>query len=107
MKIQRNVILDLLPLYLAGETSPETQALVKQHLENDPELAEMAKQIAAMSKQEDIPVPLEKEDQMKAYKEAQRLILQRTLIWGAIIAFAVLSFLGAAFLLYFMFVPAQ
>jgi hypothetical protein len=105
MEIKRGVILDLLPLYLAGESSTDTQALVEQYLETDPELAEMAKRTAAMGKLDDIPVPLKKEDQMEAYKEAQRLILQRIIIWGAIIAFVVLSLLGLAFLAYFMLVP--
>jgi len=104
MEITRNVILDLLPLYLAGEVSPDTQALVEQYLESDSELAELAKQTVTMDKLEDIPVPLKKEDQMEAYKEAQRLILQRTLIWGAVIAFVMLSFLGLALLAYFMLV---
>jgi len=106
MEITRNVILDLLPLYLAGEVSPDTQALVEQYLESDSELAELAKQTVTMDKLEDIPVPLKKEDQMEAYKEAQRLILQRTLIWGAVIAFVMLSFLGLALLAYFMLVSA-
>ena len=44
MEITREVILDLLPLYLAGEGSPGTRALVEKYLETEPELARMAKQ---------------------------------------------------------------
>src|SRR5215510_7887042 len=40
MKVTREVILDLLPLYLAGEGSPATRALVEEYLKNDSELAE-------------------------------------------------------------------
>jgi hypothetical protein len=104
MEITRNVILDLLPLYLAGEASPDTQALVKKYLEADPELAEMAEQSTVMDKPADIPVLLKKENQMKAYEQAQRLILQRTVIIGTIIAFAILSLLGVAFLVISMLV---
>ncbi len=103
-QVTRNVILDLLPLYLAGEASPDTQALVEGYLKTDPELAEMAKRSALIEEQGDIPVPLKKEDQMEAYKEAQRLILQRILIIGTILAFAILSCLGLAFLAYNMLV---
>ena len=104
MEITRNVILDLLPLFLSGEASSDTQALVKQYLEIDPELAEMVKQSTALDKPGDIPIPLKKENQMKAYEEAQRLILRRTVFLGAIIAFAILSLLGVALLLMSMFV---
>jgi anti-sigma factor RsiW len=41
MTIAREVILDLLPLYLAGEGSPATRALVEEHLRQDPELARL------------------------------------------------------------------
>jgi hypothetical protein len=37
MTISRNVILDLLPLYLAGEASEETRALLEQYLRENPE----------------------------------------------------------------------
>ncbi|MGD9029452.1 MAG: hypothetical protein PVG25_06535 [Anaerolineae bacterium] len=106
MEITRDVILDLLPLYLAGEASPATQAVVEQYLETDPELAEVARLTAAMHEAVEPPVPMEKEDQMEAYREAQRRIWQRTLIWGAVIAFGVLSLLGLAAMAYMMLVPA-
>jgi hypothetical protein len=40
MNVTREVILDLLPLYLAGEASPGTRALVEEYMRQDPELAE-------------------------------------------------------------------
>jgi len=40
MKVPREVILDLMPLYLAGEASAETRALVEEHLRADPAFAE-------------------------------------------------------------------
>ena len=100
MKVTRNVILDLLPLYLADEVSPETRALVEEYLETDPELAKLAEQSAAMDVPEDIPVPLDKEDRMETYREAKRQLQRLTLFWAALIAFAVLSLLGLALLAY-------
>ena len=103
MEVTRNVILDLLPLYLAGEASPDTRALVEHYLETDPELAEAAKLTTALYKRQETPVPIQEEDQMHAYQQVQKRILQRTVIWGAVIAFGVLSLLGLAALAY-MFV---
>jgi hypothetical protein len=40
MEITRNVILDLLPLYLADEVSDDTRLLVEKYLETNPELAD-------------------------------------------------------------------
>jgi hypothetical protein len=104
MEITRNVILDLLPLYLADEVSADTRALVEEYLETDPELANVAKESAARELPEDIPVPLSKEDQMEAYKEAKRLLFRRTVIWAGLLAFAILSGLGMAVLAFFMLV---
>jgi len=39
MNVTREVILDLLPTYLAGEASPDTRALVDAYLAQDAELA--------------------------------------------------------------------
>ena len=104
MEITRNVILDLLPLYLADEVSPDTRALVEKYLETDPELANVAKETAAMEFSEDIPVPVSKEDQMEAYKEAKRLLFQRTVMWAGLIAVALLSCLGMALLAFYYLV---
>ncbi|HEY45556.1 MAG: hypothetical protein AMJ88_12340 [Anaerolineae bacterium SM23_ 63] len=104
MEITRNVILDLMPLYLADEVSADTRDLIEKYLETDPELAKIAKQSAAMELPEDIPVPLTEEDKMEAYREAKRLLYRRTVIWAALLAFALLSCLGLALLAYFMLV---
>ena len=53
MKITRNVILDLLPIYVAGEASADTRALMESYLASDPEAAELAKEFAQMQTAED------------------------------------------------------
>ncbi len=40
MNVTREVILDLLPVYLAGEASPATRALIEEYLQQDQELAQ-------------------------------------------------------------------
>jgi len=72
MEITRNVILDLMPLYSANEVSADTRALIEKYLEKDPELANVAKQLAAMEKPRKIPAPLSQDDEMEAYKKARR-----------------------------------
>ncbi len=37
----RNIILDLLPVYLAGEASKESREMVEKYAENDPEIARL------------------------------------------------------------------
>jgi sensor c-di-GMP phosphodiesterase-like protein len=96
MEITRNVILDLLPLYSANEVSADTRALVKEFLESDPELANLAKQLETMEKPRDIPAPLSRDAQMKAYKKARR---RQTLY--AIILGIVLSVLAICIFLFF------
>jgi anti-sigma factor RsiW len=87
MEITRDVILDLLPLYLADEVSADTRVLVEAYLETDPELARIAEQSAALELADDVPIPFNKEDEMEAYEEAKRVILRRTAIWALLIAF--------------------
>jgi predicted DNA-binding protein YlxM (UPF0122 family) len=107
MDITRNVVLDLLPMYQAGEVSEDTKKLVEEYLETDLELAEIAKKGSFLEKPEEIPSPFGKEEQMEAYKEAQKMIRQRTIIWGSIVAMVIVSGLGLALLAFFMLVSSM
>jgi len=91
MKIERNVILDLLPMYLADEVSLETRELIDKYLETDQELARFAqKQKESINLPADIPVPLTEEDQIKAYKKS-RLQMGLIIFFGAVLLAAVLG----------------
>lgn len=59
-ELTRDVILDLLPLYLAGEVSEDTTALIKEYLEAHPELAETAKEMAKANSLNKVPIPFGK-----------------------------------------------
>ena len=96
MEITRNVILDLLPLYLADEVSEDTRTLVDEYLKNDSDLAEMAEQSREMDLVKDIPVPLTKEDQMEAYEEAKKQLFWKVIIAGVVIAGIIMAFLAFA-----------
>jgi anti-sigma factor RsiW len=97
MEITRNIIQDLLPLYLAGEASTDSLTLVETYLETDPELAKIAADMSQTDLSE-IPVPLSKEAEMEAYKKANQLMVLRT------IALAVIF--SAVFLCIIAFIPA-
>ena len=88
MDITRNVILDLLPLYLADEVSADTRTLVDKYLESDPQLANLAKQSAEMELPGDIPVPLTEEDKMTAYRKTRWIMFLTVVILAALMAFA-------------------
>jgi len=105
MEITRNVILDLLPLYLADEVSEDTRALVEKYVETDPELADIANQKETIDFPNDIPIPLTKEDKMEAYMQAKRYIFLRTAIVAVTIAFTVVCVLALGLIAAAYFIP--
>ena len=97
MEITKEVILDLLPLYLADEVSADTRALIEKYLETDPELTELAKQQkAAISLPRDIPVPLTEETRLKAYRKS-KMIYYMTIVILAILMAAIFGLVFVAF----------
>ena len=48
MKITRDVVKDLWPLYAADEATPDTRTLVEEFLRNDPELEAQLRKAAAL-----------------------------------------------------------
>jgi anti-sigma factor RsiW len=91
-EVSKDVILDLLPLYLAGEVSEETAALVKKHLESDPELAETAKEMAKADSLNKVPIPFKKEAALETYNEAKKWMTIRTLGLAAIAGLVLICF---------------
>lgn len=47
MNVTREIVKDLLPLYVSGEASPASRALVESFLREDPELARLAEALRA------------------------------------------------------------
>jgi len=89
--ITRNIILDLLPLYMANEVSEDTRAFIEKYLETDPKLAKVVRQSLAIETSEDIPLPLSQDDNIKTYKKAKRLIMIHTIILASLISFVLIS----------------
>ena len=94
MKITRDVILDLLPLYLASEVSEDSRLIVENYLESDLELAKIAEKLSDLELSSEVPVPLNEEDEMAAYKEAKKLMFWRIIIVATIMSLVLLAFVS-------------
>ena len=95
MAITRDVILDLLPLYLSDEASDDSRTLVEEHLDNDPELARLATQWKERLP-EPPPAPVKPDSQAIAYQEAKRQIANRVITLAIVIAVGTMVIGGAA-----------
>jgi anti-sigma factor RsiW len=95
MEPTRDVIKDLLPLYLAGEASADSRALVEEQLDRDPELAGLAQQWKTQLPGPP-PAPVSPDAQALAYQEARRQITNRVITLAAVIAGGVLAIAGVA-----------
>ncbi len=105
MDIPRNVILDLLPLYIADEASPETRVLVAEYLESDPELARIADKLSGDELLDEVPIPITKEHEMEAYQEAKLQQRRYIITLVAVIVFIFLFMMIAALAGLFFLVP--
>lgn len=99
MEITRDVVLDLLPLYIAGEGSDETKRIVDRFLETDPSLASMVEHATSIGFNE-VPIPLSQEEIMEAYKKANKMMVIRTLGLAVVIAGTLLAVLLIVPLIY-------
>jgi len=106
MKISRNVILDLLPLYIADEASPETRTLVGEYLETDPELAKIAEKLSGAELPNEVPIPITKEHEMEAYQEAKLQQRRYIITLVAVIAIIFLFIMIAALAALLFLVPS-
>jgi anti-sigma factor RsiW len=90
LNVTRDVITDLIPLYVSGEASADSRALVETFLAQDPEFARWVNDSRDRLLAVDAPTILTKDKEMKSLETTKR-----TLRWhGALFGFAIfLSFL--------------
>jgi hypothetical protein len=93
-EVTRNVILDLLPLYLEGEVSEDTSRLVRMYLDSDPQLAEIVQHEAEFNLLDEIPISLSKEKAMEKFIETKKWLTTRTLILNLIMALSFILIFG-------------
>lgn len=89
MKITRDVITDLLPVYLAGEASEDTRILVDEFLKENPEFAELITEQSKPLEKTNINLP--KDNEMKTLENTKSLLRKRSLYLGFAIFFTLFS----------------
>ena len=83
MKLTRDIVKDLLPVYLAGDASPATRTLVEEWVAGDPELA---RQIEAARRLDLPPVgPAERSMEMRALAATKRRLRRKSILFGVAI----------------------
>jgi hypothetical protein len=91
MNVTQNVIHDLLPVYLAGEASPDTVALVEEFLRLDPELARSVETLRA-NPLPDLPAALRPTKEKETLNMTKRLLRWRGVLLGFAIFLTMLLF---------------
>ena len=87
MKVTRDIINDLIPLYFAKECSADTRALVEEYLQENPRQAEEIRRVMAMPLPRGV-APTKLPDETRAFREARRRLRQRALLMGLAIFFS-------------------
>ena len=82
MSIPKEVILDLLPVYLAGEASPATRAWLEQYLAQDPELADRVRRQRTESLNHSLLPPIPPELELRALRRTRRMMTQLRWLFG-------------------------
>jgi anti-sigma factor RsiW len=92
MRVSRDVILDLLPLYLAGEASPATRSLVEQYLSEDDALAaEVRSHVATGLGDPASPVEVPPELELRSLSRTRALLRRQRRLFGMAIGLSVLA----------------
>jgi len=92
MNVTREVILDLLPVYLAGEASADTRALVDEFVKQDPELGreirqKMVENLAAIA-----PPSMPPELELQALSRTRGILARQRRMLSMAILFSLLPF---------------
>lgn len=92
MNVTREVILDLLPVYLAGEASPDTRRLVEEYLEQDPALAETVRSQPPLEKLGPAAVsPLPPDIELRSLRRTRSMIAWQRRLFGFGIGFTAIA----------------
>jgi hypothetical protein len=81
MNVTRDVIQDLLPVYLADEASTDTRTLVEDFLRNDPELARSVEALRATPLPE-LSIPQRPTQEKEILNMTKRLLRLRGMLMG-------------------------
>jgi hypothetical protein len=93
MTVTRDVILDLLPLYFAGQVSADTKQLVDQFFETDPDFARMSARFDALIKARGGLPTGSDFGERRALQRARLLLRYRNQLIGFAVAYSLAPFL--------------
>jgi hypothetical protein len=91
MNVTREVILDLLPVYLAGEASPATRELVEEYMKQDPDLAKRIRQQWSENFAKVAPSALPPDLELRTLRRTRKLIGWQKWLFGFGIFFTAIS----------------
>jgi hypothetical protein len=91
MDVTREVILDLLPVYLAGEASPATRTLVEEYMKQDPELAQRIRLQWADNLAKVVPSELPPDLELTSLRRTRSLLNWQKWLFGLGISFSAIS----------------
>jgi hypothetical protein len=85
MQITKNIVHDLLPVYLAGDASQDTQAVIEAYMAEDPTLREI---VAAARLDQPPPVEVPVGLEQHSLQRTRRLLNRKTLWLGCALVFS-------------------
>jgi hypothetical protein len=77
MKITHDVIADLWPLYLSGDASADTRAVIQEFLSSDPSFERRLREDASARILAAVPTHLEPDHELKALNETRKAMIKR------------------------------
>jgi predicted anti-sigma-YlaC factor YlaD len=91
MNVTREVILDLLPVYLSGEASPDTRTLVEEYMKQDTELAQRIRLQWEDNLAKAAPSVLPPELELRSLRRTRSLLGWQRWLFGLAIFFSAMS----------------
>ena len=105
METNRNIILDLLPLYIAEEVSDETRLMIEEYLDSHPDMRAVIDRLKNNNLSGAIPAPQSQEKALKDYQRAKTALNWRILLIAGVMVIITLLILGAIALMFFQSQP--
>ena len=91
MNVTKEIINDLIPLYVANECSADTRALVDEYLQRNPQQAEELRRVMGTSVPQGVP-SAKSLDEVRSFREARRRLRRRTWLMALAIFFSLAPF---------------
>ena len=91
MKVTKDIINDLIPLYAANECSADTRALVEEYLQENPRQAGELREIMSTPLPGAVP-PAKSLEETRSFREARRQLRRRTWLMALALFFSLAPF---------------